>query len=127
MRLTACTALLLAAVATPAAADMCSWNAKPIADKALGYLKTGTTIQEYCKPCNDAKAKKMVVQSTALKQMDATNYQVSVNGTAIDLAYIYVPEQAGSKTYTNLGIALSCDSGIEPDSPKILPPAVVAN
>lgn len=111
----------LAATAGPALADQCSWNPKPIADKALTYLRAGTTVQEFCRSCDDKKAKKIVISSAEAKPVEKDYYQVSLNGQAVDLAYMFV-QQKGSKTWSNLGSILKCDKEFDD---KTLPASLV--
>lgn len=112
----------LALAATPAWADQCSWNSKPVAEKALTYLKVGSIAQEFCRPCSDKMAKKITIATAESKQVDTNYYQVQLNGEGVDLAYIFV-QQKGSKTWTNLGRLVKCEDDIDND--KTLPATLV--
>ncbi|HMO27875.1 hypothetical protein [Enterovirga sp.] len=112
----------LVIAATPALADQCSWNSKPVAEKALTYLGVGSNVQEFCRPCSDKKASKITVATAESKQVDTDYYQVQLNGRGVDLAYLFV-QQKGSKTWTNLGRLVKCLDDIDND--KTLPASLV--
>ena len=106
-----------------ALADMCSWNSRQTADRAMPYLPKGAVIQEYCAPCNNTKAIRTVVSTISVKQVNPSYWQVEVNGTGADLAYVYV--SGNGKPWTNLGNLVECQD--EDDIAKTLSPALVAN
>jgi hypothetical protein len=115
-------------LATPAFADVCAWNAKPVADAAVKMLSKGTAIQEFCAPCKDTKAKRIVVDTTAIEQRDPasqSSYEIKVNGKGIDLAYTYTLA-TDRKAWKNLGFAVKCDAQKD-DAPAELKPDQVAN
>jgi hypothetical protein len=120
-------ASVLVLVAIPAAADVCTWNSRPVTDQALKLMTVGAVLQEFCEPCGDAKATRIVVRTVAIdKTSDPTMFILKVNGEEIDLAYIYVLAGQGRKEWTNVGHLLMC--GLEDDDAKrILPPGLAAN
>ena len=54
----------LVASTSPARADQCAKNPKPIADRAAALVQQGATAVEYCEPCGDvAPSKPFTVQT----------------------------------------------------------------
>src|SRR5262249_12105874 len=114
----ALSAAVLASVAVPAAADVCAWNPRPVADQGIKLLPAGTVLQEFCAACGDRKTKRIVVRTIAIdKTDDPSLFILKVNGEEIDLAYVYVlAGQGGSREWTNVGHLLNC--GVEEDDAK---------
>jgi hypothetical protein len=112
-----------ALVILPAAADECAWNAKSVADAAVRLLPKGTVIQEFCKPCNDTKAKRVVVDTVSIKvasTSDPDSHVVVVNGQEIDLAYVFVQGGPTKGEWVNLGLQVKC--GVPGNEMPTLPP-----
>src|SRR5262245_44345877 len=83
----------LLVVALPAAADVCVWNPKPAADKAVSLLTKGTIIMEFCPSCGDKMAKGTYVAGAFVEKIpDSTEneYFVKVNGDEIDLGHAFI-------------------------------------
>ena len=115
-------------VAGPAVADQCAWNSKSVADQAIKLMPKGTVLQEFCAPCKDTKATKIVVDSTSVKlasQTDPDSNVIVVNGKGeLDLAYAYL-QMGPAKEWTNVGMTLKC--GDVSDVDLKLDPKMVAN
>jgi len=125
MRYTTVSVLALVSLATPALADVCSWNSPAVARRAVPMLKPGDTIQEFCPGCGDTVAKPIKVSTAteAAVAQDPKYHEVSVNGEAVDLAYTYV-RTAPNGPWTNLGALVNCSP--DNDSPRTLNPEQVA-
>lgn len=99
-----------------ASADQCAVVTKKQAELAKTYLGTApgaTSYGLFCEPCGDPKPKVGVVQSVSIKKA-GKGYSVEVNGSALDLAYVYVDGAAapvfGAKgsDAVNVGLAIGC-------------------
>lgn len=87
------------------------------------------TLQAFCAPCGDARATALDVRDLGIARVwDAAGsarpyhdgagnsyWEIEVNGTGIDLAYVYVRTPAG---WENLALALGLDAS---DVPRMLP------
>lgn len=104
-------------------ADQCAIITPDQATQALKYLKEGTTICEFCKPCGDTAPMQLVVQDAQVKEPEYSNnsgdnVEIAINNQSIDLAYTYVPNAKGK--YINLAFLSGCPtSGVS----KYLPQA----
>lgn len=124
MKKLAIVTLALAGTAAPALADQCLWIPKATSSQALSYLSKGAVVQEYCAPCNDATAKKTVIDTTTLKTQDAQNVTIVANGNnELDLAYVYVGGDKRGGSWQNLAMLVKCEVS---DVPKVLPGNKVA-
>jgi hypothetical protein len=112
-----CAIGVLFAVQT-AHADQCAVVTKKQAELAKTYLGTApgaTSYGLFCEPCGDPKPKVGVVQSVSIKKA-GKGYSVEVNGSALDLAYVYVDGAAapvfGAKgsDAVNVGLAIGCSA-----------------
>jgi hypothetical protein len=92
----------LLASATPARADQCARNAKPIADRAAALVTKGATAIEFCEPCGDvAPSKPFTVQSVSVR-----DGELLVNGAVSDLAYLFL--KSGPDEFVNVGVRTRC-------------------
>jgi len=92
----------LVASTSPARADQCAKNPKPIADRAAALVQQGATAVEYCEPCGDvAPSKPFTVQTVA-----ARDGELLVNGAVADLAYLFV--RTGPDELVNVGVRTGC-------------------
>jgi hypothetical protein len=78
-------------------ADQYSWISKDIAKKAENILKEQKYILEFCEPCKDTTCLLLNVDDIAIMQVDKDDYQISVNGYAIDLAYVFISKDGSFK------------------------------
>ena len=76
--------------ALPAKADQAAWIAKDRADAAVVVLSKQKEIRIYCKPCGDTGFKQKAVTAVTMEKQSDTDWEVSVDGEGIDLAYVYV-------------------------------------
>lgn len=107
--------LFLAALALPttALADQCQWVSEDVARAAIKVLADQQQVVDFCEPCGaDAPSEPREITSLGFAPAsDAKFYEVSVNGAAVDLAYLY----AGGK---NVAKAASCETtGVSPELP----------
>lgn len=110
-------ATLCAAPAT-ALADQFAYVTVQQATAALAQLDGQPLVQSYCTPCGDAKAAPVEVHGIGIERVwhwdgganvyvDAEGrsyWEVVVNGKGIDLAYVYVRDDAGG--WENLAMRL---------------------
>ena len=87
-------------------------------------------VQSFCAPCGDASAQTIGVHDLGIARVwddgnsakpysdgdGRTFWEIEVNGTGIDLAYVYVRTLAG---WENLALKLGLDAS---DVPRVLPP-----
>lgn len=88
------------------------------------------TLQAYCAPCGDAQASAIEVRDMGIARVwddghsarpyadgdGRTFWEIQVNGSGIDLAYLYVQTPAG---WENLALKLGLAAS---DVPRVLPP-----
>ena len=85
-----------------ASADQCALNSAAVNTKAITLIKPGSRVLEYCEPCGDtAPGKSFEVNKVEVKQG-----QILVNGTGVDLAYLYV--EVRTDELHNVGIRAGC-------------------
>jgi hypothetical protein len=89
-------------------ADQCAWIDDATAKAAAKKLAQARSYRAWCEPCGDASPGPTVpVQQVNVRPTGSGSFEVVTNGTeALDLAYTYIPGDAG--TWTNLGLLLSC-------------------
>ncbi|HOV09789.1 MAG: hypothetical protein BWY23_00018 [Spirochaetes bacterium ADurb.Bin218] len=98
-------------------ADQAAWISKDKAEMAVALLKNIKEVRHFCAPCGDNFYKVEVVSSVQSQKATSEGnfYVVKLNGSEIDLAYVYIP--SGNR-WINLAIALNIK--VE-DVPKYLP------
>jgi hypothetical protein len=126
---------LLSATPSAALADQFAYVTVQQAVAALVVLDGQSLVQSYCAPCGDATATPVEVHDIGIERVwhrdggasvyfDAEGrsyWEVVVNGEGIDLAYVYVRDDAGA--WENLATRL----GLAPvDVPRQLDAATVA-
>ena len=112
-------------LATAASAQTCDYIPKGPAEEAIRYLPEGATVQAYCAPCRDRRARKIVVEEAEIRAIDTYYMQVVINGTWVDPAYLYVPDPKRPNRWTNLGLLVKCHE--EDDVPPTLPAGKAAD
>lgn len=98
-----------------ASADQCALVTKKQAELANTYLGTApgaTSYALFCEPCGDKKPRVGVVQSVSVRKA-GKGYSVQVNGSDVDLAYVYVDGGATGgagkpSDAVNVGLAIGC-------------------
>ena len=122
---------LLALIPAIASADQFAYLDLKQAVAALDVLDHAPrAVQSYCAPCGDAQATAIEVHDLGIARVwdgagsarpyddggGNTYWEIQVNGTGIDLAYVYVDTPAG---WENLALKLGLDpSGV----PRMLSP-----
>lgn len=92
-----------------AMADQCSYISQAEAERAALLLQKGSVVAEYCELCGDTQAIVKSVRTVSLDKVANGQYtQVSVNGKAVDLAYLYLQVAPGKKV--NVAQAVNCES-----------------
>lgn len=89
-----------------AKADQCALLQKNVADNAYNLLKNTESYIDFCAPCMDKEPvakhiNNVEIQSVYYKPTDKNLYQIFINDTPIDIAYIYVNGK-------NVGIQSEC-------------------
>ncbi|GEM_PF-6730776 len=89
-----------------AKADQCALLPKNVADNAYHLLKNAGSYIDFCAPCMDKEpvtkhVNNLEIQSVYYKPTNKTLYQILIDGTPIDIAYVYVNGK-------NLGIQSEC-------------------
>lgn len=91
-------------------ADMCAWNDKATAQKAVKILETHDRYLDYCELCNASPTEKRIqdVSYKAVAGEGGKYYEVFVNGEALDIAYAFVPTNEERNKFQNLGKLAGC-------------------
>jgi hypothetical protein len=103
--------LFLTMILAPAAyADQCASVSKGQAIAALNNLRLGQTIYQLCEPCGERTPKPIVIRSLSVSSgSSAEDWSVKVNGSEIDLAYIYIDyNKADTRQRVNLAVVSTC-------------------
>ncbi len=82
-------------------ADLCAYLDKSTFDKAYEILSNTNEYIEYCPLCDDTTAKRRDIQQLTFIQPDDNIYEIYINNTPVDIAYIYIDEK-------NLGVVADC-------------------
>ncbi|AFY88332.1 MAG: hypothetical protein CLLPBCKN_001244 [Chroococcidiopsis cubana SAG 39.79] len=94
--------------ATEAWADQCAYVSKEQALAAVSRLQVGQTIYQLCEPCGDRIPNQIAIQDLAAATTGSQDYwEVRVNGANVDLAYIFVDNEAANQKI-NLAVAVGC-------------------
>lgn len=92
-----------------AMADQCAYISQAEAERAALLLQKGAVVAEYCEPCGDAYPIVKSVRSVSLARVANGQYtEVSVNGKAVDLAYLYIQVAPGKKV--NVAQTVNCET-----------------
>ena len=97
-------------------ADQQAWIGRAAADRAAALLPSGTEIRHFCAPCGDVTWTAETVSTVEVRSTGSDDsYEVAVNDTGIDLAYVYVQlEGKWANLAQHLGLEVS-------DVPEVLP------
>ena len=91
----------IVAAASPARADQCAVNPKPVVDNAATLVQKGARVLEFCEPCGDgAPGAPYIVRSVVVR-----DGKMFVDGELMDLAYLFV-ETGGE--FANVGLRAQC-------------------
>lgn len=82
-------------------ADLCAYLDKSTFDKAYEILSNTTEYIEYCPLCDDTTAKRHNLQQLTFMQPYDNIYEIYINNTPVDIAYIYIDGK-------NLGMVADC-------------------
>jgi hypothetical protein len=106
-RLAALASMLLA---SSARADQCAVLSLVQAAKAIQVLQKGLAYATFCEPCHErAPAPASRIRSVELSDFSEPGLkEISVNGEATDLAYLFVEDHPGSGLYTNAAALAGC-------------------
>lgn len=123
MYLRVASAFVFLALASFSAADQAQWNEKPIAEKAKGLIDAALEVRHYCPLCGDKAYRREQVGFTEIVETEtAGQFELLLNGSALDLAYVYL-ENDGK--WTNLGKLAGATVDSVPDTlPAELPAAL---
>lgn len=106
----------LAFFAVAVFADQAAWISKADAQKAAVFLKDKAEIVHYCNPCDDKSKKLEAIETVEAAATGTDDYwEVQVNGTGVDLAYVYFKNKNGK--WKNL--AMEMDIKVK-DVPKYI-------
>lgn len=110
--------LLTSILSIVALADQAAYITKAQAEKAAAFLKDKKQVRHYCAPCDDKGDRVEAVNTIEAVVVDAAKgyWEVKVNGTGIDLAYVYFETDDGK--WKNLAKEMSIKVK---DVPKYLP------
>ncbi len=107
-----CSAWGLAAVAGvclwsgAAVADQCAIVSGREAEAAHARLRVGDTILLFCEPCGQKEPWPRTIETVAVEPSPTSGFKLRINGEAVDIAYVYVPQEPGR--FANLGMAVNC-------------------
>ncbi|HEY0075950.1 MAG TPA: tetratricopeptide repeat protein [Abditibacteriaceae bacterium] len=108
----------LATITNQVAADQATYVTKEQAERAIVLLKDKGEIKHHCPHCDDKSIRPETIKSVVATQVgNGENWEVKVNGSGIDLAYVYFSAATGQ--WKNVAAELK----IEVDTPQFLPVA----
>lgn len=92
----------------PAHADQCAYISKQQAITTISRLDIGNRIYLLCEPCGEKVPQTVQIQNLTMEKVDYQDYwQVKVNQSRIDLAYVFVDSGVGNKAL-NLAAIANC-------------------
>jgi hypothetical protein len=104
-----------------ALADQCAWIDAAIAERAVRWLAPGTVVATQCEPCGERTAAWRVVGESSMRPTGSGSWEVAIDGAPIDLAYVFVAEDARATTATNLAHLARCPAtGVSRELPRPL-------
>jgi len=116
---------VLAAVwlsAAVARADQCAAVAPEVAASAAALLKPGLRYLEQCEPCGQsAPGPVRVIREVSVSNFDAQLKELLLDGREVDLAYLFLETQPGSRRFLNVARLTRCPA--EGVSSQVAPPA----
>lgn len=99
-------ALISAIFSLPAYGDQCSYINKQQALTTMSRLNIGDRIYLLCEPCGERVPRTVEIQNLTMEKVDYQDYwQVKVNESGIDLAYVFVDSGVGNKPLNLAAIA----------------------
>lgn len=98
--------LLFILLSTDVFADPAEWVDKSHAYKAAQMIQPGMVLRIYCAPYGDTACAEQTVTQVKVKKVNAQNYEISVNGKRINLAYTYIEKE---NQWTNLAMLLGLE------------------
>lgn len=90
-------------------ADQAAWISKDKADAAVKILSKAGAVRHYCEPCGDEgyrSEKVSKVRTGWVDYNDQDYYEVLINETPVDLAYVYILQQG---RWTNIAMMLQIE------------------
>lgn len=82
---------IAAVCASTVNADQALWNNQAIVDKADKILDYGIEVRHFCPPCGDKTYRREIVAGKETSAVDTPGqFELLINGEAVDLAYVYV-------------------------------------
>lgn len=101
--------LMMLGLPTMLLADIAAYVSKTEAEASAAFIQKQKEIKNYCAPCDDKTAETEAVKSVKAAPVkdDKKYWEVSVNGAAKDLAYIYYKTDDGR--WRNVGIAVGVE------------------
>jgi len=96
-------------------ADQAACLSKNEAIKAKDFISQYSEVAEFCYPCGDRQAN--IVKIKDLKIIKDCDYEVSINGKSVDLAYLYYP--IGNGQWENVARKLGITVHRVPDIIKV--------
>jgi MYXO-CTERM domain-containing protein len=91
---------------TTARADQCGYVTEAQAEDALALVEAGAHLVEYCEPCGEQPVSVSVETIAAAPAGFESYWEVKVNDTGIDLAYVFV--ENGDGNWVNLAHMVDC-------------------
>ena len=115
MRVVACVvaSLVLISVSTGAWADQCEALSANVARTAARILPKGTRFTRFCAPCGDKHPGPIEVVSNIEIVKTGDHFEIAVNGSPVDLAYIFVVTRASSDARGEVGHNAAMMSGCQ--------------
>lgn len=99
---------VLSLAATAARADQCAWISKAEVNRAKALVKAGDWFSEYCEPCGDkAPSRARKVKAVSAGQPDPKYWELQINGSGVDLAYVFVGRDKNG-VFDNLATKAKC-------------------
>jgi hypothetical protein len=94
---------------TLALADQCEWVDEATAQRAATLIRGSHSVLEWCQPCGEQRpaSSPIPVRSVEVATVENGQYrEVSINGKAEDLAYVFIETETGS--FRNVAKAAGC-------------------
>lgn len=105
-----CCLLVFAPIAL---ADQFVWISLEEAKSAVEILKDQKEIKHFCAPCNDKKIVIEEIKTLKIAHLKGDDWQVEINGSGIDLAYVYFKTK--QEKWKNLALELKLDAEDVPE------------
>jgi hypothetical protein len=92
-------------------ADQCIWMSEQQARAAAAYVHVGDRVSDFCEGCGETTpgAPRIVRRVEVRPVARAEGFsELDINGTAVDLAYLFVESKQRPGTFDNLGKLSGC-------------------